>query len=240
MSWMMGIGLGWLRGGPLGALVGGVAQHFITQKFKKNLRKNLSGISDEAGFVTCLTAILTKICIAKGSISSGEIQVIQAFFVKNLNYQGSNLKYINRVITETQKINPDLLRLVESYKKSTGSNYCLLLLALAYQVVLIENSLTNSTQERINSLAMLLAVFPEDHNRVRKKYSLEALRTPYDVLEVNSSASNEEIKKAYRQMVGQFHPDKMMHLGEDKVEEAHLKFLEIQEAYRELEKIHGM
>ena len=53
------------------------------------------------------------------------------------------------------------------------------------------------------------------------------------------NASNEEIKKAYRQMVMVYHPDKMAHLGEEQAQEAHLKFLEIMEAYKELESERG-
>jgi len=235
----MGAGLGWLRGGPFGAVVGGAAQHFLTRKFKKNIRKNLSGIVDEACFVTCLTALLTQVCKAKGAISPEEARIIHTFFAKNLDYRGDNLKYINKIISETQKINPDLAALAEAYKKSTGANYCLLLLALSYQISLVENSLTPAVQERINSLAALLGVAPQDHNRVRGKYSLAALRTPYDVLAVDPAATDDEIKKAYRKMANRFHPDKVMHLGGDHVEDAHLKFLEIQTAYRELEKLRG-
>ena len=60
--------------------------------------------------------------------------------------------------------------------------------------------------------------------------------TPYTVLEVDSKATNDEIKKAYWRLASQCHPDKVAHMGGEQVEEAHLKFLEIQEAYQELEK----
>ena len=41
-------------------------------------------------------------------------------------------------------------------------------------------------------------------------------------------------------MVMTYHPDKTAYLGEEQAEEAHLKFLEIMEAYKELEKERGV
>ncbi len=39
MSWWMGAGLGFIRGGPFGAVVGGAAEYFLGQKFKKTTKK---------------------------------------------------------------------------------------------------------------------------------------------------------------------------------------------------------
>ena len=41
-------------------------------------------------------------------------------------------------------------------------------------------------------------------------------------------------------MVMEYHPDKTAHLGEEQAQEAHLKFLEIMEAYKELESNRGI
>ncbi|HIE42902.1 MAG TPA: hypothetical protein EYP95_06750, partial [Nitrospinaceae bacterium] len=62
-------------------------------------------------------------------------------------------------------------------------------------------------------------------------------KTPYHVLEISSNASNEQIKKAYRKMASQYHPDRVSMEDEKVIQEAHLKFLEIQSAYQELGKI---
>ena len=57
---------------------------------------------------------------------------------------------------------------------------------------------------------------------------------------IPSNATNQEIKKVYRQMVMKCHPDKMAYLGEKEAQEAHLKFLEIIEAYQEMERVRGV
>ena len=239
MPWMLGAGLGLLRGGPLGSVVGGVVQHFMTKIFQKSLKRNLSAIRDEGGFVTCLVAALTHVCMGKGMVSINQTKVIYKFFAKNLGYNGEGLKYINEIIKEAKQINPDILYLTENYKKSTAGNYILLLLALAYQIALVDEGLIANVQERINFLANSLGVDPEDHNRIRAKFSLDALKTPYCILGISSSVSDEEIKTAYRQKVSEFHPDRVAHLGQDQEEAAHLMFLEVQAAFEELERVRG-
>lgn len=55
-----------------------------------------------------------------------------------------------------------------------------------------------------------------------------------EVLGVEEGASPEDIRSAYRRLAGQYHPDKVAHLGEEFRELAEKRFKEIQEAYEEL------
>ena len=61
-----------------------------------------------------------------------------------------------------------------------------------------------------------------------------ASRDPYAVLNVPKNASQEDIKKAYRELANKYHPDKVHHLGDEFRELAEQRFKEIEEAYREL------
>jgi DnaJ like chaperone protein len=59
-------------------------------------------------------------------------------------------------------------------------------------------------------------------------------KDPYVVLGVGRNASAEEIKSAYKSLANQYHPDKVLHLGEEFRELAEMRFKEIQKAYNEL------
>lgn len=59
-------------------------------------------------------------------------------------------------------------------------------------------------------------------------------RDPYEILEIERGASQEEIKHAYRQLAGKYHPDKVEHLGDEFRALAEKRFKEIQQAYQEL------
>jgi len=57
---------------------------------------------------------------------------------------------------------------------------------------------------------------------------------PHDVLGVSRGASQEEIKTAYRELVSKYHPDKVVHLGDEFQKLAEIRFKEIQQAYQAL------
>jgi len=55
-------------------------------------------------------------------------------------------------------------------------------------------------------------------------------------LEINASATQAEIKAAYRKMAKKYHPDKVLHLGKEHQKGAEEKFRKVQEAYEQLQK----
>ena len=239
MSWMLGAGMGFLRGGPMGAVIGGALQHVVTKKLEKKICKSLPGLKDQGIFITCVAVVMTKISMVRSSVKPNTRVVIRKFFQKSLNYSKSELGFIDKVIDETQLVNPDLEPIVKQFCIACNSHYTSLLLALGYQVALVQGELTYEVQEELNQLSNFLKISYKNHDLIRNKYCLESLKTPFSVLGVSFDATDAEIKKAYRHMVMQYHPDKIAHLGEEQAQEAHLRFLEIVDAYQELEKVRG-
>ena len=62
----------------------------------------------------------------------------------------------------------------------------------------------------------------------------------YAVLEVSPSATDDEVKSAYRRMAMKNHPDKVSTLGPEVQKAAQEKFQKIQEAYETIKKQRGM
>ena len=240
MSWWMGAGLGFLRGGPFGAVVGGAAEYFLGQKFQKKLQKSLPGIKNKADFITSLVIVLTRVGIVNGPLTQSQVEIIYNFFIKNLGFGGADFKAIDPLIREVQNKKPDIDPFIKEYKKSCQNNYNLLLVALCYQISLVENGLGEGAENLLKQIVLLLGLSYDQHNKIRVKYSLEILKTPYHVLKIPSDSSNEEVKKAYRSLISLHHPDRVAHQGKKAVEDAHVKFLEIQAAYQEVEKVRGI
>jgi uncharacterized membrane protein YkvA (DUF1232 family) len=57
---------------------------------------------------------------------------------------------------------------------------------------------------------------------------------PFEVLNIRRGASSSEIKRAYREMLAKYHPDKVAHLGKEFQEMAHEKMVDINKAYEAL------
>ena len=58
------------------------------------------------------------------------------------------------------------------------------------------------------------------------------MRDPYEVLGVSRDATDEELKKAYRNLCKKYHPD--LHAGQPDEKEAETRFVEIQQAYQRI------
>ena len=67
-----------------------------------------------------------------------------------------------------------------------------------------------------------------------------SLAEAYKILEVDNSASDDEIKKAYRRMAMKYHPDKVNNLGEEVRRSATEKFKAVGEAYQIIKNSRGM
>ena len=64
----------------------------------------------------------------------------------------------------------------------------------------------------------------------------KSVKNPYSVLGIVDTATNEEVKKAYRRLAMKFHPDKVEGLGDEVKKNAEQQFREINEAYETIKK----
>jgi len=80
--------------------------------------------------------------------------------------------------------------------------------------------------------------YSEPYKRAKAAESANSrkINNIYEILEIDPSASNKDVKKAYRRMANKYHPDKVSYLGEDFQKIAHQKLQEINEAYEKIKK----
>lgn len=77
---------------------------------------------------------------------------------------------------------------------------------------------------------------PEHQHTQHEQHTNSTHKNPYEILGVQKTATKQEIKKAYREALSQYHPDKVNHLGADIKKLAQEKTQQIQWAYERLNK----
>jgi len=61
----------------------------------------------------------------------------------------------------------------------------------------------------------------------------------YKILEIDKSATDDEVKKAYRKMAKKYHPDRLQDIGDAHKEAAKEKFQKVQAAYEKIKEERG-
>ena len=73
-----------------------------------------------------------------------------------------------------------------------------------------------------------------------KAMFFEAADQAYKILEIEQSASDDEVKKAYRKMAKKYHPDRVVTEDEAIKKGAEEKFKQVQKAYETIQKERGI
>ena len=91
----------------------------------------------------------------------------------------------------------------------------------------------------IQSIANYLYISQPSFDSIKAMF-YDNSESAYQILEVSKSDDNDTIKKTYRRLVKEHHPDKLAHLGEEHLKGAQEKFQKIQEAYEQIKKERGL
>ena len=87
----------------------------------------------------------------------------------------------------------------------------------------------------INTISGYLNISKKDYESIKAIF-IKDMDSAYKILEIESSATDSEIKKAYRKMAVKYHPDKVAHLGKEIQKTAEEKFKAVSDAYSEIKK----
>ena len=91
----------------------------------------------------------------------------------------------------------------------------------------------------LDKIADLLGLDSTTYQSIKAMY-YDDLDSAYSILGITTSATDEEVKKAYRKMAIENHPDKVGYMGEDIRKAAEKKFMTINEAYEKIKKQRGI
>ena len=108
---------------------------------------------------------------------------------------------------------------------------------IMFRVSLADGAQSESEARLVSAAKEIFNFSDSQYNAVRSRYIKDVDRF-YAILSSKRTDSNEEIKASYRQLVKEYHPDKIISKGlpEEFTKLAEEKFREIQEAYEAIRK----
>ena len=228
--------LGFVVLGPIGALVGSVIGSNMSSK---SSRRRPNNFDQQVAFFAALFARLAKIAKADGRVDEAEIKKIEEIISNKLNL---NKQHRNFAINIFQKAKDDNVSF-EAYASnlyevlSSSPNSLLVFYEMLFELALADGILHPNEDALLKKIPRIFKFDEKVYKSFYEKF-VDKTNDYFNTLGVNESASFSEIKKAYLKKRKEFHPDTLIGKGLPKefIEKAKEKFIEIQEAYEELEK----
>ena len=232
-KWIGG-GLGWAFGGPIGGILGFVFGSMVGGMASGNYEYGRTQGGDFNISLLILTAAVMK---ADGSVKRSELDFVKRFFATQFGNEKA-VEYV-RLLGELLKQDLDVPAVSQQIRQYMDYSSRLLLLQYLFGVALADGKHHPSEVDLINSIASNLGINQKEFESIKAMYIKET-GSAYKILEIEPSATNDEVKKAYREMAKKYHPDKVNHLGEDVKQTAEAKFTSLNAAYEAIKQERGL
>ena len=253
----IGASLGWSFGGPIGAIIGLVLGSVIDSfsdngtpllgdwQSKQRKQPEYRGqrrtqaqtqerpVTKPGDFEVSLLILASVVIKADGIQDQRELDYVRQHFVNMYGTDRANhafklFKGINQQEIPVRQVCVQIQRMMDHPSR-------LQLLHFLFGIAKADGMVTDNEVTQIFTIAGYLNISSRDFESIKAMF-YNSSDNAYKILEVSKDASVDEIKSAYRTMAKKYHPDKVMHLGEEHRKGAEEKFRQVQQAYEKLQK----
>jgi DnaJ like chaperone protein len=262
MNWwgkILGGAFGMMIGGPIGALLGAVLGH----NFDKGLTNTARQSADQSGFgrqeraqtmfYTATFSVMGHVCKADGQVTEDEIALAK-HVMQQMEMDSEQRKAAIGLFNEGKKPSFPLNDVVKQFRQEIGFRPNLLRMFIEVQIMAAyaDGVMDPAEQKVLLNICQLLKISRHefDHlcamiggagrssSQTGRNDGSPSLKQAYAVLDIKESASASEIKKAYRRLLSQHHPDKLVAKGlpEEMMKVAAERTHEIRKAYEVIKK----
>lgn len=236
-KWLAG-GLGWAFFGPIGGIVGFVVGSMLdTEKGnftdQTTAQTQQTGRTTTGGYVMSLLVLVAAVMKADGKILKSELDYVKEFFVRS--FGTSSAQEATRMLRDLLKQNIPVADVCRQIQKNMDYSSRLQLLHFLFGIAQADGKVDDSELRMIEMIATNMGISRKDIDSIKSMF-VKNTDNDYKILELDPSATKEEIKKAYRKMAMKYHPDKVSYLGEDFQNAAKEKFQKVNEAYENIKK----
>ena len=244
IRWFLGLlGMVYFRwpGAILGFVIGSVMDNMNAGKtynrggsiFGRTATQNIP-----AEFELKLLALASVVIKADGKVDQSELDYVRRYFVQAYGKERANTTF--RLFNDQiKKSGVSAVNLALELKVYLRYESRLQVLHFLFSVAKADGLVSESEVKQLEIIARAFGLNLIDFNSIKAMFFDQPDRA-YEILEVPKTATDAEIKKAYRTMVKTYHPDKLQDMDEAYRKGAEEKFRAVQEAYERIQKERGL
>lgn len=247
LKWIGGI-LGWVTGGPIGALLGVIlgsaaergidaAGQSPTGGQRTFSYGGYSAAQQRNSFMLSLLVLSSAVIRADGKTSQSELDYVKSFIRQN--FGDAAVPEATRILDELSRKNVDIYSVGAQIASNMNYSQRLQLFHYLAGIANADGDFCRREKEVLESIAAAIRLSKGDSDSVIAMYYKDT-DAAYAILEISPSATDDEVKSAYRRMAMKNHPDKVATLGPDVQKAAEEKFRKIQEAYETIKRQRGI
>lgn len=250
---IIGAAIGLFRGGLTGVIIGALLGHMVDRfLFGMREQKRVRVV-----FFKALFLALGQVCKADGRVTEVEIAAAENL-IRRLDLDDDERQEAIRCFNAGKAPEFDLTGALREFRNYTMMRHDLRQMFLE---ILIEGAaadgdvsaaeeavlfrVSRALQISAQILGAMLSAFRATHTGGRyagPQAAVSSMTQAYATLGLKESATDAEIKRAYRKLVGQYHPDRLVSRGlpEEMMEKAKTRVREINTAYDRLKQARGI
>ena len=252
MNWwgkVIGGTFGFVMGGPLGAMLGAALGNYFDNGLDNITAEPLGGPRSnertQTAFFTAVFSLMGYVAKVDGKVTHKEISLAEQV-MGQMQLQSAQRKIAIDLFSQGKKADFPYQEVLAQFKRECGRsrNLIQMFLEILIATALADGKMERSEQRVLESIAYSLGWGKTDFDQLVTRLSAQfrfdgdlhpsdRLEDAYKVLGVARSADDAEVKKAYRKLMSQHHPDKLVSKGlpEEMMEMAKKKTQEIKSAY---------
>ncbi len=227
-------------GAILGFLVGSFLDNTMNSGgsaktiFRDMTRQSVS----PADFELNLLSLCSLVIKADGTVSQTEMDYVRLYFVRTYGKEKANA--IFRTFNEINKKREISAQRIGTYlTQRTRYEVRLQLLHFLFGIAQADGAVSTPEINKIREIAGYFRVAMRDFESIKAMF-VKSADTAYKILEIEKTATDDQVKKAYRTMAKKYHPDRVNTKDEAIKKGAEEKFKEVQKAYETIQNQRGL
>ncbi|WP_455372099.1 TerB family tellurite resistance protein [Limibacillus halophilus] len=241
---IVGGAAGFALGGPLGAILGAVAGHAVDKMSDDSRDPEKAAKADDPtrriAFTIAVIVLSAKMAKADGRVTKDEIAAFKQIFhippeeMKNVG------KLFDQARRDAQGYEPYAKQIARLFRDRPA--VLEELIGGLFHIARADGQVTEDELVFLRSIAEIFGLDESAWQRVKNANMGPDAQDPYSILGVTPDSSDAEIKAAYRKLIRENHPDKLVAEGmpQEFIDLANEKMAAINAAYDRLRKLRGL